>query len=334
MRTLILLQALLLSACSQQPDIYSDYISRLENVLDTHANKQPLSIPRFPNARDLEDDVTGETISIREFLSLRECKLHTVLAHRNSQIGKLAKPSQRLFNDLDILASGPACVAKIKDRTLAKKLESYLADKQQNIGKVLWNAILSENENRSFWSLDDTNKRYPYELKQETIPSIKALNVFVKSVLNKQYVYHENDYRQIEKHLGILRFGDGGTLLSRYAKLSVSLQQGNALIEQRLERPLCRQSQPTTSARYFQNVVNKFFVEKLQKNTVLLNQREAQLMPSYRQLESQLLKHSPSRYQQWASDRNKIIANGRTATKRHAQVIHRMYVQCGLTVGH
>lgn len=323
----------MLIACSSQQGTLEDYLNRLENVLDVNSERTQTALLNFPTARDLILKPSSSNISIREFLSLRKCKLHTIIAHRNSLIGKVSKPSQLLFNDLDILADGPDCLTQIEDKALAKKLQLYLSEKQQNIGTVLWKAILGESENRSFWIADHGIKNYPYQLKQETLPSIKALSSFVDSVMLGHYTFSDENYQQIERHLGQLRFGDGGMLLFHYARLKDGLQLGNTLIEKRLARPLCLQNKPTDAARYFQNVVNEVFVKKLQKKAVLLNQREAQLIPDYLQLESQLLEHAPSAYQQWANARGQLINNGKAATKQHAQTIQKLYQQCGLTVG-
>jgi len=323
------------SACSPQQDIYSDYVARLQRVLDTSTSlpRESLTPPKFPDARDLKRVPPDQSISIREFLSLRNCKLHTVLAHRNSLIGKVAQSSQLLFNDLDILATGPQCLSRLTDKTLANKLAMLLQQKQDNIGHSLWKAVLAEQENRSFWSSAKQPADYPSQLPNQTVSSLAALNTFIDSVLSGHYAFNQSDYNKIEKHLGELRFGDGGMLLLHYFKLNNSLAHANALIQNRLDRPLCLAPAPTPKARQFQNVISEVFIKKFQRQAVLLNQREAQLIPSYWQLEQKLIKYAPPVYQDWAHRRDQLIAQAKSATKRHAQAIQTLYQQCGLTAG-
>lgn len=105
----LIFSILLLSACSKSNDrASSDYLKRLKSVLDVELDDSHLYFElEFPQPRDLRQDSPNNTLSIREFLSLRQCELHTVIAHRNSLIGKVALPSQLLFNDLQILQNIP-----------------------------------------------------------------------------------------------------------------------------------------------------------------------------------------------------------------------------------
>ena len=333
MKALLLLALLFLGGCSTEADVGSDYIKRLENILDVQATLAAQPLPEFPSTRLLTVNEVKQVISVREFLSLRECKLHTVLAHRNSLIGKFSQPSQALFSDLDILATGPACLEKIDDKALAKKLADFLSDKKTRIAGTLARAILGEAENRSFWSVSATSDNYPGRLQQETIPSIRALSSFAESILAGNYTFSAQEYRQIERHLGQLRFGDGGLLLSRYLMLGNNLEHGSALIKKRLERPLCLNSEPTQKAVYFQNVVNKLFIQQLQRQAVLYSQRKDHLLPSYLQLEALLIAYMPITYRQWAHSRDEIFARGELASKLHAQTIQTLFKQCGLTAG-
>lgn len=333
MKVLLLLALLVLAGCSTEANLGSDYTERLENVLEVKATLAAQPLPEFPAARLLNVSEATQVISVREFLRLRECKLHTVLAHRNSLIGKFSQPSQALFSDLDILATGPACMEKIDDKALASKLAGFLSGKQARIANTLAMAILGEAENRSFWSISSPSDNYPEQLPQETIPSIQALSSFADSVLAGNYAFSAQKYQKIERHLGQLRFGDGGLLLSRYLVLGNNLEHGNALINKRLKRPLCLTSQPTQKARHFQNVVNQLFILQLQRQAVLYQQRKAQLMPNYRQLETQLIAYMPEAYQQWAHSRDKILDRGEHASKQHAQTIQTLFKQCGLTAG-
>lgn len=329
----LLCVCLLLSACSTEQKPGEEYIQRLENVLDAKAKRSLIDTSSFPDARHLLIESVSGDLSIREFLSLRECRLHTVIARRNSALGKVATASQRLFNDLQILATGPACVEQLKDKALAAKLAHFLAIKERTIQQSLWLALLGEDENRSFWHAGHPNAKYPALLTAETTGDIHKLSTFVSNVINQNYDHSNNVYKDIEIHLGNLRYGDGGELLSSYARLTAILKQANQLIQARLSRPLCLNQKANDKARYFQNVVNKYFLNGLQQHAIKLNQRERQLMVPYRQFETPLLSVAPKPYIAWVERREQLIRAGQSASKKHAALIEQLYRQCNLRVG-
>lgn len=315
----------------------SDYLKRLETVLDINTFEQSnRTTYSYPAPRELRALKQSYEISIREFMSLRECELHSVIAKRNSLIGKVAVSSQRLFNDLEILDTGPVCLLKLEatgKASLAKKLREFLNIKKEGLGASLWQAILGAQENAKFWSPVVPPDDYPNTLNHESIVNIAALYEFVESVKSGRYQYSQSEIDTIEKHLGVLRHGDGGQLLQQYAELVDALDRANSAIDQRLERPLCVNNKPSSQARYFQNVVNTFFVANVQSWAVALNRRYQQLMPTYRQLEQALSSGAPLSYREWAKQRDQLMSKARQATKDHATRIQQLFTQCGLTAG-
>jgi len=328
----LLFLIVLVGACSNDNYVGDEYVARLENVLEVELPKTSVDVAAFPSARALQQFVPSNELSIREFFSLRECELHTILARRNSQMGKVAVPSQRLFNDLEILAAGPDCLVKLSDQALATKLHSFLNTKRASIGNSLWKAILGEQENRSFWRTR-TDQNYPATLAVDTQPTLIALHQFVQRVKNGEYEFSKSEITAIEEHLGQLRFGDGGQLLAEYARLVQTLTNADKLIAERLQHPLCLQRKTTSKAKYFQNVVLNHFIQGVQTYAVALNQREAQLMPTYLTLEDSLIEFSPETYKAWRTQRERLILDGKQALKKHALVVSKLFSQCALTVG-
>ena len=130
MKFYLVMLILLLSACDVAIEPSSDYQKRIQNILSVDVSLEKFDRLTYPRQRLLvkQDRKKKNSISIREFLSLRECKLHLVLAQRNSLIGKVAPASQLMFNDLQILEYIPECIEQLveKNNTLmAQKLESY-----------------------------------------------------------------------------------------------------------------------------------------------------------------------------------------------------------------
>lgn len=323
-----------LASCDFKSSAEQDYLTRLSNVLDVPLDDDfdTLSYPKFPATRELNFIAERGDLSIREFLSLRECTLHTTLAHRNSLIGKVATASQLLFSDLRILQQGPECVKQLGESALASKLEEFVTLKKSQIEQNLWSALLAQTEHRQFWHLRNHSDEYLPNI-QTDLNSLKALAEFSREVLSGRVNFSDAEFKLIERHLGLLRYGAGGQLLSHYLEQVNALQQANIIIQTRLKRPLCFENKATQKARYFDNVVRSFFINKVQTSAVKLNQRAEKLMFSHQQFEAPLLKFANQAYQTWVNSRNELLAKGKTATTEHAKLLQQLYIQCNLIPG-
>jgi hypothetical protein len=337
MRVCLIVAALLLQACTPQSSTLSshldNYLERLENVLDRESTHTATLVLAFPKSRQLRLEGTGSELSIREFLSLRQCKVHSIIAHRNSQLGKVATASQQLFSDLAILDLGPRCVERLGTIKLASKLELFLKHKEQNLMAVVWSALLGQSEHASFWHDKRNNTLYPLELSIDVIGDIANLEKFVSDIVNGERSFSTQTTDQIEQNLGRLRAGDGGRQLGEYQRLSIGLKKANWVIQQRLDKPLCLSNSPTQKAHYLANVVNTRFIEYVQKHSVRLDQRAENLLSAFYRLEKPLLNYATHGYTAWVQRRDRVIEDGQSATLDHVLLLQKLYQQCGLTAG-
>ncbi len=329
------LLSILLSACDNGSPS-ADYAQRLSNVLDVELNKVDDLNPRlaFPDQKSLDLSEPQHSLSIREFLGLRNCRLHTVIAQRNSQLGKVSTSSQRLKSDLDILATGPDCVSKVDDPALSAKLTEYLRSKRRQLPYRLWHALLTQSEYRQLWRATNHAPDYPQKLSSNTlIDDIVELANFTNRTLDGDFQISNAEFRNIELALGRLRFGDAGQLVTELTMLNHFLTHANSLVEQRLLRKLCVSQTPNTQARYLQNVVNKFFIQGVQTKAVSLQRRFEQIMPVIDRLERRLAPYATPSFNTWLGQRNQIMTDGLAATKRHAVKLQALYIQCGINTG-
>jgi len=337
-RLILVSLILLLSACNKDGiSVSNDYLNRLQSVLEIELElNKPNTTLRFPQRRQLKSDNSNSVLSIREFLSLRQCKLHTVIAQRNSLMGKVALPSQLLFNDLQILQHAPACIEKLNasnQSNLAEKLVDYQQQKIQHLDHSLWQAILGEQENMQFWRVREQPANYPQSFNNDATKNIKHLLQFVQQVQHGVYDLNAQQADQIEQHLQQLSLADAGTLFQRLIQIKIDLEIANKVIVKRMKKPLCLTGQPTQKSRYFKNVVNQFFISKVQVEAVHLTQRYQQLMSDYLLLEKRLWQAAPKAYQQWKLQRDQEFQQALTASKTHVSHIKQLFEQCGLSVG-
>ncbi len=335
--SLLSVSFLSLIACTPAVDtVGADYLARLSSVLESEFTAENIGDLDYPTPRDLVITGGKATISIREFLSIRQCKLHTALAEKNSLIGKFAEPSQALFMDLEVLHTAPECVTQLqKDQQLqlAEKLSTGIEEKKQGLATKLWLAILGADEHRKFWQSASTRSNYPGEVNSQVVPALQVLLRFVEQVQDGNYQVSLQQQSDVERSLNVLRSGDGGALFKRLIELDADLNLANQLLKQRIEQPLCLNGSPTQSARYLQNVVNKFFIDVIQRQAVALKQRYQQLMPVYQKLETKLLSGAPPAYLAWRKDREAMFNAGLAAPKKHVSYLQTIYSQCGLQAG-
>lgn len=336
-----LIFVLALTACGKAKNASEDYLNRLSNVLEVDlveitVDTRHEAMWKFPELRTLMRTTKSQSISVREFLSLRQCALHEILARRNSQLGRLANSSQNLLSDVEILLAGPACVVQLKDdqqNALSEKLETYLANKQQDVIFTAWQAVLGGPENAKFWSTQEPPKGYPDVLPQTQSSSLDGLIKFVQAIAASDYLLAHRLGTEFEDHLSVHRFGDGGLLLAELSKIDLNLAQANKLVNARLDRPLCLIPSPSQKARYFENVISQFLIQHVQAQAVKLSNRYQQLMPSVKQLETILQPGAPDAYTTWQSKRDAQFHRSLGAVKQHVLLIQQLYAQCGLTPG-
>lgn len=329
----IIVLSIFLTACSANEPAAIDYALRLQNVLGIKMAYQKTNQLKPPSPRDLQQSTQSSILTIREFLSLRQCELHTVIAHRNSLIGKVSKPSQILLNDLDILKTGPACIEVLEQKSIANKLAIFLNTKQQQIKQSVWNATIAGPEFQLFWSTNALADNYPTQLKKETIENLHAIAKLNKQIGQGNYTLSVQQKQQLETDLGNIRFGDGGQLILEYQMMIDGLNLANRAIEYRLQTPLCLNGKPTPAARNMQNVVFKYFIDGVQQHAVKLRQRTNQIMPTINKLEEQFKSILPKNYKAWQQQRNELIQTGQTKVTDHAKMLQKLFKQCGLSVG-
>lgn len=326
----------LLAACvdSSQSSI-KEYIKRVANVLELDLPSENQSPFTFPRLSQLTVYQPKSELSIREFMSMRQCKLHSIIADKNSQMGKVAPVSQVLFNDLAILQNGPDCVEQLRlndQLALANKLDDYLNQKSQVIETIAWHAIFGSSENAKFWSVSNQVENYPYELIVDPAESIRILLAFIEDIKNNRYLISAERESAIEQSLQALSFADGGLLLQRLLEIDMGLAMANSLIQQGIDNPVCFANRPNQKANYLKNVVLKFFIGQVQPDLVDLLKRYQQLMPSYLEIEESLSSVTPATYRQWQGERQQLFEQARTSAKRHVEKLLVVFAQCGLSL--
>ena len=182
-----------------------DYAERLSRVLetplpDTFNDKITTPLPRLADSATLKHTIEGVSINLREFYALQDCELGTVVAERNTSLGKSQLPSQRLAYEsklLNVLKSCEAALAKedganqsesksasenanSSSRALAATIASWREQKSQDYSKTWANLIQGSQELRL--ALNTPERLLSVENNKDALSSVNAL--FYLSSLN------------------------------------------------------------------------------------------------------------------------------------------------------
>lgn len=329
----LLLLVILLSGCEQSGPAgdLDEYLGKLERVLEQGAHRTgDYPVLRMPDVRDLALPALEDSIDVVEFLKLRPCKLHQLVAERNSVLGKLAEPSQRLIYELQFLDAAEDCLSTLAtdQPELVLALREVVTRKQAQLPAVIFAATLGGDEFRQFWQ--PRNDALPDTVMTggSLTPAISQLSRQVRNWLAGDYAI---DGARLEGLLDVIRRGDGGMQMMAWMLIGSRLDVATGVLNDRLQRqPLCFEGMDTPTADIFEAVVKDMLIGRIQPFIARLNSRYYELLPGVRVLEHVLAGAEPAAYAEWRKQRDADLEQARTALPRHVAALNVLFEQCNL----
>lgn len=331
--TVIICCGMTLLACqASSEDKLQDYLNRIARTVQLDipetAGIEPLS---FPATKALQRETDALDIGILDLLALRHCELQTLIAHNNSSLGKVAKPSQRLIYTLRFLQLVPACIESSEnngDIELAKLLSAAQISKRESLKYIVWDAILGAEEYRRFWSISSLNNNYPNSTSSELLASLEQLYNWSSDWLRGDY---QVDSQKLEQVLSILQTGDGGALSISLQRQAAYLGQTDDLLRLSYDRSsICPNNVATERGEILNNVVNKFWLQGLQRWSAAINRRAFELLPLTQRLETLLAPGEPIAFKQWRDQRDQAIEQWLLSPKTHVGALQPVLKRCQL----
>jgi hypothetical protein len=327
-----LLLALLLAGCGAPAadTPYTTYLSRLANTLPADADEPlPPPAPRMPRGRDLRLDLEGSDIDALDFLALSGCALQVTIGKRNSSLGRMAAPSQRLLLELEYLRLAPACIDKLRgeERTaLADTLANAWEAKREQLPALVFNATLASDEFRGFWSPSQPPGGYPAVGDDRAGAALAAIDQQVGRWLAGDY---SADGTGFEIQLSEVAGGEGGALLKDLLRQQAFLAVADAMIDARMAKgPLCAPGIRHRAADILPNVVRRYFIEGIQPRAARMDSRRYSLFPPLVALENRIAAALPAAYRDWAQARDAALADAAAAPRRHVEHLQAIQAPC------
>jgi hypothetical protein len=307
-----------------------NYVTRLSRPLDgSVAVPADVAAPSPPRAEALRLNVEGSSVDGLDFLELKGCALQTTVARRNSSLGRVAPPSQRLLLDLAFLREAPACIETLDERgaaELATALREASELKRGQLPALIFNATLAGPEYRDFWRATGVDDSYPDNTGSTVITALEHVDTAARRWLAGDYAA---DDRRFELALGDIARGDGGELIAALGRQQAWLAAANTMIGDALESgPLCASGRTPSAAPILRTVVQKYFIGEVQRRAAAIGLRDRQLLPPLLALEQRLRPVLPRDYTAWVQARSAFLERGRKAPALHVGRLQSLLGSC------
>jgi hypothetical protein len=276
---LCLAALIFISACSQAPEeqtLMHTYVIRVANVLDEPSqwDTDQLAVPTLPSQRQRFQHTTDISEGLLDVLDLGRCDLLSLIASRNSSLGKLAVPSQRMIYEIQFYVKIRQCLTLAADDPtiepdLKDRIEKIVRIKQNNMPFILWNALYTGREIDASLALNQAPLPFIQADHTTTLQALKKLSFIVSSVFSPtittdksllvNLINIEQDYESI------YRDPLGTPLLKSLVLLEVTFNNVSDSIDNRLaRRAMCFDNMRNPQADILKKVFLVYYARQIQ----------------------------------------------------------------------
>ncbi len=271
--------ALLLTACAEPGGqaLLEDYASRVSNVLEVDIRLDlpaaAQEIPALPARRDR----VLPTINLREGVidvwNFEQCGMISIIAERNSSLGKMMLPSQKMRYEIRFFQALQDCRAQMlalpapdeSQLGFIKRLENIYKIKRQNLPAEIWNGIYNSEEMSEQFARGKPAFALNEEATGEVQRALGQMHALAKlanadPVIAPEWLdnIEDNYYAFYSNHLG-------ARLLTTLPMLIQVLDRTATAINKRLEQePFCYPGHRPPRANNLLNVFRKYYAGQIQ----------------------------------------------------------------------
>lgn len=324
---------LLLSACDSSQQLANDisvYQSRMANVLDTPPiTTISVTLRDFPRKSELTLATPNIELKLKDFFQLQNCELATLVAERNTVLGKLQLPSTRFIYETQLLQKLAQCIEQTSNPDLKLKLQNWYKVKQAALPSAWADLLQKSSEIKTALA---SNKGFLQSDGNDGInETVLALQYLLSAIDNKKV-----GSNKLETHLkNLAAFALPASLWRSQNLLSVNLSHTTQWLKQQSIDSLCTKQQyriNATKIEYLSNVFQRYFIEKIQPIASRLNSYHYRLQPIFEKID----KHpslTPT-FKQYISTQNQDnFQKYQEAMQEHVAYWQMLFKQCHIQPG-
>ena len=340
-----LMTALFLTACNpfdEARPLMDEYVERLGRVLDTDTQfTEPAQAPVLPRRRERVLAMPELELGMLDFLSLYGCDLQFVVGEKNSIMGRVMQPLNRLRYELRFIASAEKCLqdsVEEDDEELRSILQQAVDSKRESLPIALWNATWGVEEVETLFT---TSKGlYPViaenplsDLGREATQLQRAAQNLLDGELglNLDFAGAVHQRWQAEYR--------AGQLINSALLVSARLVDGTDVIQRRLaQRPLCLNGKPNNQSTIVRDMFFSIYIGKVQPYLADLRRARTELMEPLAQLAQSQTEVMPESFRHWQARALPVGVGGvwadlDQAVADHTRSWQQLLEQCGLRPG-
>ena len=336
--------AVLLAGCDPFSDarpMMDEYVERVARVLETDPEFSDIpSASQLPRRRDRVLTMPELDMGMLDFLSLYGCELQYVVGEKNSVMGRVMQPLNRLRYEIRFIEAARDCLPDIEDEEFAEELAGGIDSKLESLPIAIWNAT---------WGVEEIEKLYTlakgyYPVAPEGNPvsdlalDIDSLNAAVARLYSEDLAVSLDFAGDV--HQRWQAEYRAGQLINSALLLTARLKDGTALLRQRIEgKPLCINGQPNNQSDIVQSMFFSVYIEKIQPYMSTVTQGRVALIEPFEQLAEMQRAVMPESFAGWYERHLSQSAEASlwreldVAMMAHTKAWQELLGQCGLRPG-
>ncbi|NMT65411.1 DUF3080 domain-containing protein [Marinobacter orientalis] len=317
------------------------YVAQVADALDLSPSLSKVApVPQIPRRRERVLEMPDLDMSMLDFLSLYGCELQYVVGEKNSIMGRVMQPLNRLRYETRFIQAAEDCIPEAEREGVKEELGEAIESKSETLSIALWNATWGVEEMERLFTR--SQGYYPKGSDDPVVAELSAgvrqLNQTVAGLLGGNtgeqldYVGEVQQRWQAEHR--------AGQLMNSARLLTMRLDDATALLIERTETdPLC----PEEGDGKLPEALGETYVTAYANGieTYLENVDEAReaLIEPLSELATQQADIMPAAFQEWyrqnLDTENTASLWGQLdrAVASHARRWQRLLHQCGVSPG-
>lgn len=272
---------------------FDTYEKRLTQLLEERSERLNQSIVHPPNnPTDLTVYALSpsalpeqQTISISDLNALSFCGLSELIAHHNSQLGKLAQPSQRFVYELTLIQRINQCDSTQLNESQQTLLASLKQHKVPQLRQHWYHFLTHSPALTRHFTAGNSNIGFPVERLQQqyfALSSLVKLQNYVQAISNSPQSLKppsDNTLFELETHLSALDKPQLGNALRAIQYSITRLTHLNAFLHANSTLVACHAKRGNQHQEILNNIFQHYYVKQIQPNLSLITQDVQNIQP-------------------------------------------------------
>ena len=267
-RYIRLLLLLPLAGCGSPSadDLWLDYHERLARLARAEVPAAaPWHRPLWPAARDIRVQTPEWRSGLLRYLDMAGCDLMELVASRNSGLGRVQQPVNRLDYELRFIDEAGRCLdsdALVDDEEMRTWLAQLREQKKQAVPAIYWNTVVGGEELARFLAQGDIPARPPLVSNSNQIwHTLGALGGWPTASASKALPV---DASVLRGQLREIDLSSAAAVIDALALANRELPRATAILRGVDTGALCPRGVASERARYFDNVLKRIYASDIQ----------------------------------------------------------------------